>query len=186
MAATVDVSRKLNDKTVFIFRQCPPETQEWAVLSFHESNKMRFLSSTDNFMLSDGIDRILNAADATKTISYYWKAKQWTLSGVPFSLLIAPILASYFGTFALMHLLLSIGTMQLEASFDQLHPKLAEIGLQRFLSIAHMTRLPLSSAALTKFNRAWNLGLTQYRTMQRELASIQLLCLVLHRRQERK
>jgi len=85
VAATVDVSRKLNDKTVFIFRQCPPETQEWAVLSFHESDKMRFLSSTDTFMLTDGIDRILDAADATKTISYYWKAKQWTLRGVPFS-----------------------------------------------------------------------------------------------------
>ena len=86
VGATVDVSRKLQDKTVFIFRQCPPETQDFAVLSFHESDKIRFLSSASNiFMLTDGIDRTLDAANLTQNISYYWKAKQWQIKGVPFS-----------------------------------------------------------------------------------------------------
>ena len=86
IGATVDVSRKLNDKSVFVFRQCPPEQQEFAVLSFHESDKLRFLSSTENtYLLTDGIDRILAESDMTKSISYYWRAKQWKLRGVPFS-----------------------------------------------------------------------------------------------------
>ena len=86
VSATVDVSRKLNDKTVFVFRQCPPETQNFAVLSFHETDKMRFLSDLDDsFSLTDGIDRILDASDVTKSISYYWKAKQWKIRGDPFS-----------------------------------------------------------------------------------------------------
>ena len=86
VGATVDVSRKLNDKTVFVFRQCPPETQNFAVLSFHETDKLRFLSDLDDpFSLMDGIDRILDASDVSDSISYYWKAKQWKIKGVPFS-----------------------------------------------------------------------------------------------------
>ena len=86
VGATVDVSRKLQDKTVFIFKQCPPEEQEFVVLSFHGSDKIRFLSnSTDTFSLTDGIDRIFDAANLTQSISYYWKAKQWQVKGVPFS-----------------------------------------------------------------------------------------------------
>jgi len=86
IGATVDVSRKLNDKTVFIFRQCPPETQDFAVLSFHESDKLRFMSSVeDSFQLTDFIDRLLDASGMTQNISFYWKAKQWKIKGVPFS-----------------------------------------------------------------------------------------------------
>jgi hypothetical protein len=86
VGATVDVSRKLQDKTVFIFRQCPPEQQDFSVLSFHGSDKLRFLSnSTDTFSLTDGIDRIFDAANLTQNISFYWKAKQWQVKGVPFS-----------------------------------------------------------------------------------------------------
>ena len=33
VAAALDVSRRLQDKTVFILRQCPPEQQHFAVLS---------------------------------------------------------------------------------------------------------------------------------------------------------
>ena len=86
VGATVDVSRKLQDKTVFIFRQCPPENQHFSVLSFHGSDKIRFLSnSNETFSITDGIDRILDAADLTQNISFYWKAKQWQVKGVPFS-----------------------------------------------------------------------------------------------------
>ena len=35
VGATLDVSRKMKDKTVFIMRQCPPSKQEWAVIGFH-------------------------------------------------------------------------------------------------------------------------------------------------------
>ena len=101
----------------------------------------------------------------------------WT-SGIAFIFLIPPIVATYFAAFGLEFLLLSIGTMQLEASFDQLHPRVAELGLLRFLSIAHVAKLTLSSAALTKFHVAWNVGLEHYRTIQRELAPIQLFGLV--------
>ena len=86
VGATVDVSRKLQDKTVFIFRQCPPEQQNFSVLSFHGSDKIRFLSdSTDTYGITDGIDRILDASNLTQNISFYWKAKQWQVKGVPFS-----------------------------------------------------------------------------------------------------
>lgn len=82
----MDVSRKLNDKTVFIFRQCPPEQQPFAVLSFHESDKLRFLSNSENaFVITDFIDRLLDASDLTQAISYYWKAKQWKIKGAPFN-----------------------------------------------------------------------------------------------------
>ena len=36
-------------------------------------------------MLTDGIDRTLDSANITQNISYYWKAKQWQIKGVPFS-----------------------------------------------------------------------------------------------------
>ena len=40
VGATLDVSRKLQDKTVFVMKQCPPSKQEWAVIGFHETNKV--------------------------------------------------------------------------------------------------------------------------------------------------
>ena len=86
VAVTLDVSRKLNDKTVFVFRQAPPETQPFAVLSFHQTNKLRFMSSTEKGLeLSEGIERILDGAEYTKPPSSYWRARQWKLRGTPFS-----------------------------------------------------------------------------------------------------
>ena len=85
VAAAADLSRRQNDKTVFVLRQCPPEQQDWAVLSCHESDKLRLLSSCDTFQLEDGVARILEASQLTQAITYYWKAKQWKLKGVPFS-----------------------------------------------------------------------------------------------------
>ena len=86
VAATVDVSRKENYKTVFLFRQAPPQTQPFSVLSFHESDKLRLMSSCDEkFVLADSLDRILNSAGLSKSSKPYWKAKQWKLKGSPFS-----------------------------------------------------------------------------------------------------
>ena len=86
VAVTLDVSRRLNDKAVFVFRQCPPQTQPFAVLSFHERDKIRFLaSSNDGKELEEGIDRILSSANIVQDTKPYWKAKQWKIRGVPFS-----------------------------------------------------------------------------------------------------
>lgn len=55
-------------------------------MSFHESDKLRFMSSVeDSFQLTDFIDRLLDASGMTQNISFYWKAKQWKIKGVPFS-----------------------------------------------------------------------------------------------------
>ena len=43
MAATLDVSRKLDDKTVFVFRQCPPQQQQFAVLGFFGIDRVRLI-----------------------------------------------------------------------------------------------------------------------------------------------
>ena len=40
VGATLDVSRNLQDKTVFVMKQCPPCSQEWAVIGFHETDKV--------------------------------------------------------------------------------------------------------------------------------------------------
>ena len=40
VGATLDVSRKMQDKTVFVMRQCPPSSQEWAVIGFHDDDKV--------------------------------------------------------------------------------------------------------------------------------------------------
>ena len=86
VAVTLDVSRRLNDKAVFVFRQCPPQTQPFAVLSFHETDKIRFLSSShEGQAVEAGIDRILASADIIQDTKPYWKAKQWKIRGVPFS-----------------------------------------------------------------------------------------------------
>ena len=40
VGATLDVSRKMQDKTVFIMKQCSPSKQDWAVIGFHETDKV--------------------------------------------------------------------------------------------------------------------------------------------------
>merc|ERR550532_1446002 len=77
VAVTLDVSRRLNDKAVFVFRQCPPQTQPFAVLSFHETDKIRFLSSSHEGQAVE--------AGIIQDTKPYWKAKQWKIRGVPFS-----------------------------------------------------------------------------------------------------
>ena len=59
---------------------------QWAVLSFHEDDKLRFMSNSDNKeTVIKGINTILGASgQIQKGPEDYWKAKQWKLKGTPF------------------------------------------------------------------------------------------------------
>ena len=59
---------------------------QWAVLSFHEDDKLRFMSNSDNKeTVINGINTILGASgQIQKGPEDYWKAKQWKLKGTPF------------------------------------------------------------------------------------------------------
>merc|ERR1719383_294598 len=102
-----------------------------------------------------------------------WDMAFGWVSGLVFMFLIPPILASLLASFALMYLLLYLGSMQPEVSFDQIHPKVAELGLHRFHAIAHVKPLTLTNAALTKFNLAFNVAVRNYHFIQREIAGAQ-------------
>jgi len=104
-----------------------------------------------------------------------WDMAFGWVSGLVFMFLIPSILASFLASFALMYLLLHLGNMQLEVSFDQIHPNVAELGLHRFYAIAHVKPLTLTNAALTKFNLAWNVGVRNYHFIQREIAAAQVV-----------
>ena len=59
-----------------------PEVQ-WAVLSFHEDDKLRFMSNSNNKeTVIKGITTILEASGQIKRgPEDYWKAIQWKLRG---------------------------------------------------------------------------------------------------------
>ena len=59
---------------------------KWAVLSFHENDKLRFMSNSDKKeTVLDGINKILEASgQIQRGPEDYWKAKQWKLKGNPF------------------------------------------------------------------------------------------------------
>jgi len=84
--STLDISRRINDKAIFTFRQCPPVSQHFAVLSFHEADKMRFMSSMeDTSVLINFIDRLFTASGMNQGMSDYYGAKQWKIQGNPWS-----------------------------------------------------------------------------------------------------
>jgi hypothetical protein len=103
------------------------------------------------------------------------KAFGWT-SGFAFLIFIPPIAFSWFASFGLMHLLLCLGTLKLEAAFDALDPRVAELGLRRFVDVER--RLQLSAASLVDFQANWNAGIRSYEEVQRELAPAQALAFV--------
>ena len=59
---------------------------KWAVLSFHEDDKLRFMSNSDNKeTVVEGINKILEASgQIQRGPEDYWKAMQWKLKGNPF------------------------------------------------------------------------------------------------------
>jgi hypothetical protein len=113
-----------------------------------------------------------------------WDQAYGWLSGFAFIILIPPIVCCAFATFALMWLLLSLTTMQLEGSFDKLHPMLAELGLDRYtrqggkVTSSTVSTLHLSSTALNTFHCSWNKGFKQYQRMQWALGDSQALGLL--------
>ena len=61
-----------------------PEVK-WAVFSFHEDDKLRFMSNSDANGVFAGINKILEASgQIQRGPEDYWKAKQWKLKGRPF------------------------------------------------------------------------------------------------------
>ena len=83
---TLDVSRKLQDKSVFVFRQCAPAVQPYAVLSFHETDKIRFqTNSPSSSVLANSIEKVLEFANKIQSKSSYGRAVQWKIIGRPFS-----------------------------------------------------------------------------------------------------
>ena len=58
---------------------------KWAVLSFHESDKLRFMSNSNKETVFEGINKILEASgQIQRGPEDYWKSKQWKLKGNPF------------------------------------------------------------------------------------------------------
>ena len=58
----------------------------WAVVSFHDNDKLRFMSNSDSKdAVFEGINKILEASgQIQRGPEDYWKAKQWKLNGNPF------------------------------------------------------------------------------------------------------
>ena len=62
-------------KNIFLkFRQCPPRQQEWAVLSLHETDKLRLVtSSRQEERLVRAVDTILQDSGMVRAVSQYWR-----------------------------------------------------------------------------------------------------------------
>jgi hypothetical protein len=61
---------------------------------------------------------------------------------------------------------------------SQMHPKVAELGLRRFLAVSWLNKLPLSNSGMSAFHLAWNVGLSNYHAVQRALALPQAIMLL--------
>ena len=103
VGATLDVSRKMQDKTVFIMRQCPPLRQDWAVIGFHETDKvihtiirnllMKYSckirlvggGSRDIVVVGDIIQRVLGFQGHIQRTQIYGRSYEWKVTGNPFS-----------------------------------------------------------------------------------------------------
>ena len=64
------------------------------------------------------------------------RAFGWS-SGILFIVFIPPIFASMFVAHGILYVLLYLGSMQLEAAFDKLDPKLAQLGVHQFVDNKH-------------------------------------------------
>jgi len=103
VGATLDVSRNMQDKTVFVMRQCPPIRQEWAVIGFHFSDTIRLIGGgSENLTLRNLIGNVIDFKDFIQDSQTFGRSFQWKVSGNPFD-------GSYSGDQRIMmHLLTKI------------------------------------------------------------------------------
>ena len=98
MAATLDVSRKLDDKTVFVFRQCPPQQQQFAVLGFLGIDRVRLIGGGEwRETLKQAVQSVLDVPgllqeDSPPEVqehleedSLFGDSHEWKLKGQPWS-----------------------------------------------------------------------------------------------------
>ena len=89
VAATLDVSRKLDDKTVFVFRQCPPQQQQFAVLGFHHIDRIRLICSGEGRdTLKQAVQSVLDIPgllDENTPFGDFGVSQEWKLKGQPWS-----------------------------------------------------------------------------------------------------
>ena len=83
---SLDVSRRMQDKSVFLFRQCVPEVHPYAVLSFHEEDRIRFQTNSNlSDQMINTIDKVLQSAEKIKRKQNYGRAVEWKVTGSPFA-----------------------------------------------------------------------------------------------------
>ena len=71
VCGTMDLTRRNNDKTTFILRQCPPKIQPHMCISLNKTNRIRLIvSSTD---ISEDAELRLTSM-LNETIKNYWVA----------------------------------------------------------------------------------------------------------------
>ena len=86
VAATLDVSRKLDDKTVFVFRQCPPQQQQFAVLGFHWIDQVRLIGGGEGReTLKQAVQSVLDVPGLLEEDSPFGDSHEWKLKGQPWS-----------------------------------------------------------------------------------------------------
>ena len=86
VAATLDVSRKLDDKTVFVFRQCPPQQQQFAVLGFHWIDRVRLIGGGEGReTLKQAVQSVLDVPGLLEEDCPFGDSHEWKLKGEPWS-----------------------------------------------------------------------------------------------------
>ena len=93
MAATLDVSRKLDDKTVFVFRQCPPQQQQFAVLGFLGIDRVRLIGGGEGReTLKQAVQSVLDVPgllmeedSPSGLLETFGDSHEWKLKGEPWS-----------------------------------------------------------------------------------------------------
>ena len=82
----MDVSRKLDDKTVFVFRQCPPQQQQFAVLGFHWIDRIRLIGGGEGReTLKQAVQSVLDVPGLLEEDSPIGDSHEWKLKGEPWS-----------------------------------------------------------------------------------------------------
>lgn len=83
-----------------------------------------------------------------------------------------------YGSLVQMWLLISLSQAELIAAFDELHPKIEQLGLHNYLTYFRSEHLTTTQDSVLKFNIRWNNGYENYRYVQAQLHPLLLLGLV--------